>query len=54
MIAITNAVVHKGAVVIEFFYTLFTVIAVKGPPWFYDPAIETEVFKVNTSFIRDS
>lgn len=53
MISITDAVVHKGAVMIEFLHTNLAHGAVEGAPRLDDLAIKTEVVQVNALIIGD-
>ena len=49
-----DAIVHKGAVMVEFVHTVLAIVAVEGLTWLDDFAIETEILKVDTLFIGKS
>ena len=43
MVLVTQTVVHKGAMMIEFLHTMLTVSTVKGPSRLNNSAIEAEI-----------
>jgi hypothetical protein len=43
VVAVTDAIVNKGTVVVKFLNTLLAVVAVEGTSGFDDSAIEAEV-----------
>jgi hypothetical protein len=51
VVLVSQTIVHKSAMVVEFLNTSFAVGAVEGPSWLYNPAIEAEIVQVNTFFI---
>ena len=43
MIFVTQTVVHKGTMMVEFLHTVLTVSAVKGPSRLNNPAVKAEI-----------
>lgn len=52
MILVTQTIVHKSAVMIEFLHTALTVCAVKSPSRLDYSAIETEIVQIYALLIR--
>ena len=46
-----DAIIDKGAMMVEFFHAVLAIVAVEGLSWLDDFAIETKILKVYTFFI---
>jgi hypothetical protein len=51
VVLVSQTIVHKSAMVVEFLHTTLTVGAVEGPSRLDNPAIEAEIIQVNALFI---